>query len=961
MLSWNRPAAAIKTIEQLEGIEMDITAVQEIRWTGTGNQKIRKSVVFYSGSPNNRHEFGTGFVIRERMMGSVMDFKPVNERICYMRLRGKLYNISMLSVHAPTEEKDELTKDIFYDQLETLLSTLPKQDATLLLGDFNAKIGKEEAFRPNIGKYSLHEQCNDNGLRLVDFATSNNFLIKSTMFDHKNIHKQTWVSNDGITRNQIDHVLINARRGSGITDVRSLRGLDADSDHFLVRAKFRERISNIRNTRPEKIPKWNTEALKDTKRIVEYQTTLETALGSITDQNNVDALWEVIKNSVTRSIETTVGKRTSTKKKNWFDDECERVLELRNQTRQRMLRDPNEQNTQKYRESRRKARQTVKAKKRAHEENTLKELESNGMNNRTRIFFQEVKNIRNGFRPRVGTILRNDEDNLITSEAEVMETWKRYFDRLLNVQTGEDRRERIYLTAEPLLEEPAVDEISRAIRKLKNNKAPGNDTISAECLKNGGESLVRALYQLICQIWKEEEIPTSWKESIIVPIHKKGDKMCCTNYRGISLINTGYKVFSVMLLERLTACVEYQIGDYQCGFRKNRSTVDQIFTIGQLMEKCWEYNKTLHQLFIDFKQAYDSIIRVELWNAMAELGIPKKLINLTKACVEGSTSAVRVEGKLSTFFTINSGLKQGDALSPLLFNIVLESSVRRANTETLLFRNRGPRIILAFADDIDIVGNTTIDVKEEFMNLENTAKEVGLRINENKTKYMATTRTERRDRIGQNVTMDQYNFERVQHFKYLGVTITSDNNITQEINNRIQGGNRCCYALQKIMKSKNVSRRTKVRIYHSVVRPIMTYACEAWTMTKQNENRLRIAERRILRGIYGPVKDNTTQQYRMRTNRELEELYSQPDIVKIIKSQRLRWAGHVKRQGQRVVRLVWEEVPEGKRPLGRPRMRWRDNIAADLRTMNIERAEELMMDRDKWRQIVKSAKTHPGL
>lgn len=163
------------------------------------------------------------------------------------------------------------------------------------------------------------------------------------------------------------------------------------------------------------------------------------------------------------------------------------------------------------------------------------------------------------------------------------------------------------------------------------------------------------------------------------------------------------------------------------------------------------------------------------------------------------------------------------------------------------------------------------------------------------------------------------------------------------------------------MKSKNVSRRTKIRIYHSVIRPIITYACETWTMTKQNENRLKIAERRILRRIYGPVKDNNTQQYRIRTNKELEELYNQPDIVKIIKSERLRWAGHVKRQNQRVVKLVWEETPEGKRPLGRPRMRWKDNIAADLRTLNIERAEDLMMDRRKWRQIVKSAKTHPGL
>ena len=104
----------------------------------------------------------------------------------------------------------------------------------ILLGDFNAKVGRENIFQPTIGTESVHPESNDNGIRLVNFATSKNLIVKSTKFPHRNIHKYTWTSPDGITHNQIDHVLVDKRRQSSIIDVRSLRGADCDTDHYLV-------------------------------------------------------------------------------------------------------------------------------------------------------------------------------------------------------------------------------------------------------------------------------------------------------------------------------------------------------------------------------------------------------------------------------------------------------------------------------------------------------------------------------------------------------------------------------------------------------------------------------------------------------------------------------------------------------------------------------------------------------
>jgi hypothetical protein len=117
-------------------------------------------------------------------------------------------------------------------------------------------------------------------------------------------------------------------------------------------------------------------------------------------------------------------------------------------------------------------------------------------------------------------------------------------------------------------------------------------------------------------------LPDQWKESIIVPIHKTGDKTDYNNYRGISLLSTSYTILSNILLPRLSPYMDEIIGDHQCGFRRSRSATDQIFCIRQILGKKWKYNETVHQLFIDFKKAYDSVRREVLYNILIGFGIP---------------------------------------------------------------------------------------------------------------------------------------------------------------------------------------------------------------------------------------------------------------------------------------------------------------------------------------------------
>jgi len=117
-------------------------------------------------------------------------------------------------------------------------------------------------------------------------------------------------------------------------------------------------------------------------------------------------------------------------------------------------------------------------------------------------------------------------------------------------------------------------------------------------------------------------LPEEWKQSIIVPIYKKGDKTDCNNCRGISLLPTIYKILSKILLSRSIPYAEEVTGDHQCGFQCNRSTTDHIYCIRQILEKKWEYNEAVHQLFIDFKKAYDSVKTEVLNNILIEFGVP---------------------------------------------------------------------------------------------------------------------------------------------------------------------------------------------------------------------------------------------------------------------------------------------------------------------------------------------------
>jgi len=342
------------------------------------------------------------------------------------------------------------------------------------------------------------------------------------------------------------------------------------------------------------------------------------------------------------------------------------------------IQDPSRSNVDNLNNVRRNASRHFRKEKKAYLKIKIEELEINSKFNNVRELYIGINDFKKGYQPRT-IIVKDEKGELVADPHSIMARWRNYFSQLLNVHKDNDVRQAEIHTVEPLVPEPSAFEFELAIGKLKNYKSPGIDQIPTELIKAVGRTISCAIHKLIISIWNKEELPEEWKESIIVPIHKKGDKTDCNKYRGISLLPTTYKILSNILLSRLIPYAEEVIGDHQCGFRRNRSTTDHIFCIRQILEKKWEYSEAVHQLFIDFKKAYDSVRREVLYNILIEFGLPKKLVRLIKMYLIETYSRVREGKNLSDMFPIRNGLKQEDDLSPLLFNFALEYAIRRVH------------------------------------------------------------------------------------------------------------------------------------------------------------------------------------------------------------------------------------------------------------------------------------------
>jgi hypothetical protein len=165
-------------------------------------------------------------------------------------------------------------------------------------------------------------------------------------------------------------------------------------------------------------------------------------------------------------------------------------------------------------------------------------------------------------------LVKYERGDLLADPHKILNRWKNYFCQLLNEhRLGGVRQTEMHMS-KPFMPDPSASEVEVAVGKQKRYKSSGVDKIPAELIQAGGEILHSEIHKLIKLTWNKE-LPHQWKESVVVPIHRKGNKTDCSNYRGISVVSTSYKILSNILLSRLTPYADEIIGDHQHGFQYN--------------------------------------------------------------------------------------------------------------------------------------------------------------------------------------------------------------------------------------------------------------------------------------------------------------------------------------------------------------------------------------------------------
>uniref|UniRef100_A0A8B9WQY4 Reverse transcriptase domain-containing protein n=1 Tax=Bos mutus grunniens TaxID=30521 RepID=A0A8B9WQY4_BOSMU len=338
------------------------------------------------------------------------------------------------------------------------------------------------------------------------------------------------------------------------------------------------------------------------------------------------------------------------------------------------------------------------------------------------------------------------------------------------------------------------------------NKASGGDGIPIELFQIQKNDAVKVLHLLCQQIWKTQQWPQDWKRSVFIPIPKKGNAKECSNYCTIALISHASKVILKILQARLQQYVNRELPDVQVGFRKGRGTRDQIANICWIIEKAREFQKNIYFCFIDYAKAFDTVDHNKLWKILKEMEIPDHLIHLLRNLYPGEEATVRTGLGTTDWFQIRKGVQQGCILSACLFNVYAEYIMQNAGLDEA---QAGIKIArrninnLRYADDITLMAESEEELKSLLMKVKEENEKVGLKLNIQKTKIMASSPIT-------SWQIDEETMETVTHFIFLGSKITADGDCSHEIKRCLVLGRKAMTNLDSILKSRDITLLTKV-------------------------------------------------------------------------------------------------------------------------------------------------------
>ena len=945
---------------------IDIIGISETHWTGQGQMELADGeTIIYSGRDDDNHRQGVGILMSKAAARSLIDWTPVNERIIQARYHSQHIKLTLIHTYAPTEDAEEQTKDEFYMRLQDVLDKRNKHDMLIVTGDMNAKVGSEsQDYERVMGKHGLGRR-NNNGERLCEMCDMNELVITGTLFPHKDIHKATWVSPDGKTKNQIDHTLINKRFRNSVQNTRAYRSADIGSDHYLVCTTIKLRLKNKPKENKNTRVKYDTAKLKNENILKTFAITLRNRYEVLEEKEQrgvgdeeVDRDFRVMENAYREVAETVLG-RPRKGKKPWIGEESWSLVEQRDGINKKILGTRSErirkQLKEKYTEKNKEVKRSIKADKRKWLENIASEAEDAARKQHMKTLYGLTRTLCNE-RPRQSTAVLDKDGDLISGREAVKLRWTEHFREVLNGAepenpiTEEEECKFNNEIEEITTDEPTLGEVREAIKRLQNGKAPGIDTITAELLKADIEFSAKKVHQLLGKIWKHEQIPEKWKKGLIIKIAKKGNLKECKNSRGITLLPVVGKVLGRIIVDRIRNGIDCRLRKEQAGYRTGRGTTEHVFILRNIIEQVNEWQATLFMNFVDFEKAFDSVHRESLWIIMKKYGIPEKIVRMVQSFYEGFQCAVEDQGEICEWFDLKTGVKQGCNMSGFLFLMVIDWIMRRTVKEGengIRWKLTSKLDDLDFADDIALLSSTKQQMQSKTTYMNEEAKRVGLRINTQKTKTMRI-----HARNQEKIQINGRDIEEVDQFTYLGATVCKEGGGMKDLKNRLSKARGTFVRLGKIWNSNSITRRTKMRLYKTLVMPVLLYGCETWKMNKEDNKAVDVFHNRCLRRIFRIHWEDHISTAKLLERAEMRPLSDE------VKLRRWKMIGHILRQDHNNdcnIAMTW--APEGKRRKGRPKTTWR-------RTVEKERGEggwkswlevrTAAANREKWRSSVKA-------
>ena len=362
-----------------------------------------------------------------------------------------------------------------------------------------------------------------------------------------------------------------------------------------------------------------------------------------------------------------------------------------------------------------------------------------------------------------------------------------------------------------------------------------------------------------------------------------------------------------------------------------------------ISEKSWEFATPRYLAFLDLEKAFDRVPRKKLWRVLAlpDYNIPSNLQRAIRNMYTTSKSAVRPLSGKEIWFDITTGVRQGSILSPLLFVLLMDQVLKSAHSQQ---EDNPEAETLAYADDIGLITDSPEHLQQLLNIWNNTLTTFGLKLNVKKSEVMIMSRISRQA----HMTVGTTPLNQVDQFKYLGSTYGTGGVKDITINDRIQKFSSNVGLLYPLLKDKHVPKKVKTVIYTTILRPVLLYGCESWTLTSVLKSKIQAAEMRVLRLIKG-----VTRRDRLR-NVDIRKELKVKSILTIIEESQLRWYGHMRRMDDTRIPKKWFNWrPKTKRPTGRPRKRWIEGVREAINSRGkdwkqVER-EQTFLDRDAGR------------